>query len=76
MFDQESTKNNILKLFMGLIIYFAIINILIYFQYGIIFTPRDWLLNPIINLFVEPNILAWLILLFCEIGGWFLFERK
>lgn len=76
MFDEDALRNVLLKLFIGLIIYFAVINILIYFQFGIPFTPREWLLNPLFNLFIKPNIGAWFILLICEIIGWFLFESK
>jgi len=76
MVNEETTQSILLKLFTGIIIYFAVINILIYIQYGIPFTPREWLLNPLHNLIVEPNILSWVIFIFCEIGGWFLFERK
>ena len=76
MVNEETTQSILLKLFIGIIVYFAVINILISIQYGIPFTPREWLLNPLHNLIIEPNILAWGIFILCEIGGWFLFERK
>ena len=76
MFERELSTTNILKFFMGLIVYFAIINILIYFQQGIAYTPREWLLNPIVNLFVHPNSFAWVVLIFCEIGVWIFFEKQ
>ena len=76
MVKDKTLKNIFIKLFWGFIIYFAIINILISNQYGTLFTPREWLLNPLFNLFIQPNIFAWFILLICEIIGWFFFETK
>ena len=76
MFERELSTTNILKLFMGLTIYFAIINFMIYFQRGTAYTRREWLLNPIINLIVYPNLSAWIVLILCEIGVWFFFEKQ
>ena len=76
MVDEKTVKKYFIKLFLGLIIYFAIINIWIYFEYGIPFTPREWLLNPLFNLFIKPNSIAWLIFIVCELIGLVLFETR
>lgn len=76
MVKEKIIKGILLKLLIGLIIYFAIINILIYYQFGIPFTPREWLLNPLFNLFIQPNIVAWLLLFLSELAGWIFFESK
>jgi len=51
---RQNIKNIFIKLFWGFIIYFAIINILISNQYGTLFTPREWLLNPLFNYLYSP----------------------
>jgi len=76
MVKDKELKNTLIKLFFGLIIYFAIINIVILFRYGTLFTPLQWLFNPLYNLFIKPNMIAWFILLISEMIGWFFFERQ
>ena len=76
MVNETNLNKHILKLLVGLIIYFAIINISLFNQYNSLFTPREWLLNPLHNLFVQPNLAAWIILVICEIVGWNFFEPK
>lgn len=76
MVKEKAIKNILIKLFLGFIIYFAIINILIFNQFGTLFTPREWLLNPLFNLFIQPNPIAWIVLLMSELVGWFFFETR
>ena len=75
MVDAEQLLNYVKKLLIGLIIYFTIENVIIGIQYGNIFTPTQWLINPILNLFIL-NWFAWIIFILSEILGLILFESK
>jgi hypothetical protein len=70
----DNVRFVVLKLVLGFIIYMAIINLLNYNQYGIL-TPRDLLINPVLNLF-RANPVAWVILVICELIGWLFFESN
>jgi hypothetical protein len=74
-FVTKIKSTHVLQLLVGLIIYFALINTGIYIQQGILFTPREWLFNPIYNL-ILPNPFAWLFLVLCLLAGWSLFEIR
>lgn len=58
------------KLFIGFIIYFAVINIVLLNQYGMLFGPYESLTITFFNLFEEPKIIAWGILIICELIAW------
>lgn len=73
--DMNKLYSTILKLFAGLLLYFAIVNILLYFTYSIPFTPEAWIINPIHNLKIL-NPIAIITLIVCEVIGWFIFEIK
>lgn len=75
MSNEDTLKRYLLKSFIGLIIYFAIANISIYFQYGA-FTAGDLLVNPVYNLIIKPSIGAWIIFLICQGIGWIFFEPR
>lgn len=72
MIDLKKIKNFLLLSLMGVLIYFAIIDIVIYLQVGIQSTPLDWIYVPIYNL-VTMNWVAWVILIISLIIGWFFF---
>ena len=59
-----------LKSVIGFLIYAAVINLIIYFKYGLSLTPRQWLIQPIVNLYgfsAEYFYLVWFILICSEI---------
>ncbi len=67
---KTTTKELFLKSFAGLIFYFAIINIIVYFQRGSIpYIPVEWLLNPIYEL-LSLSVTAWITLIICEMFSW------
>jgi hypothetical protein len=65
----------VLKIAIGVLFYFLIINTLIYFQYKQMFTPEQWLYHPILNI-MDGNILAIFILLLCLVVGWMIIESE
>ncbi len=75
MVDAAKLGNLLIRIILIVVIYFAIVDIVIYFTYGIAFTPREWLLNPLYNL-IQLNPLAWLTLVGSIIIGVFLVEIR
>ena len=77
MVNEGTLRDVFLKSVMGLLLYYASINIVLYSLFGSVsFTPEAWLWNPIHNLVVVPNLIAWFLLFVCEYVGWNAFETK
>lgn len=71
-------RSKILKLLSGVLIYFLVLNTLIFVQFEKMFSPEKWLIHPIINLVNISNpqglIVSWIILVISVVFAYKEFE--
>lgn len=65
----------LIKLIIGVLLYFILVNTIILLQFGPVFSPEEWLINPFKLLYLLDHT-AIMLFIVSIVAGWFVIESK